>query len=120
MGWDHALFVLPNQQMQTLKHFECPLCYEVVKNAVGCACGHTFCNDCLKLALNSTRAQLVRVRDDDDPGGFAVVQHISKKEECPVSRKHLTPNMVFPTFAVRKLVGSAKISCPFLFSTTIF
>lgn len=67
MGWDDALFMLPNQQMQTLKHFECPLCYEVVKNAVGCACGHTFCKDSLKLALNSTRVQLVRVRDDDDP-----------------------------------------------------
>lgn len=38
---------------------------------------------------------------------------LESRKECPVTRKPLSLDQISPAFAVRELVGSAKISCPF-------
>ncbi|KAJ8428030.1 hypothetical protein Cgig2_027636 [Carnegiea gigantea] len=57
----------------------CPICMQVIKDAFLTACGHSYCYMC-------------------------VATHLRNRNDCPCCGRYLTPNLIFPNFAVDKLL----------------
>ncbi len=49
-GLDHKIFVSKPKDS-----FDCPLCFNVLKNPHQCPTGHTFCHGCISMALKSNK-----------------------------------------------------------------
>ena len=67
-----------------LKTFECPICLEVFDNPVNDNCGHTFCEECLKLCL-------------------------SNETICPISKKEI--NNFAPNLILKHLFTQITLKC---------
>eukprot|EP00126_Sphaerothecum_destruens_P001765 Sdes_comp15187_c0_seq1m4005 len=59
--------------------FSCPVCMEFIKEAFITKCGHSFCYECIS-------------------------QHLEYRLECPICRKHLKKDHIFPNFLLNKLL----------------
>ncbi|XP_074272000.1 E3 ubiquitin-protein ligase COP1-like isoform X2 [Silene latifolia] len=58
----------------------CPICMQMIKDAFLTACGHSYCYMC-------------------------IVTHLrNNKSDCPCCGRFLTPNLIFPNFALDKLL----------------
>ncbi|XP_057544720.1 E3 ubiquitin-protein ligase COP1-like isoform X2 [Amaranthus tricolor] len=61
------------------KDFLCPICMQIIKDAFLTACGHSYCYMC-------------------------IFTHLRNKCNCPCCGRFLTPKLIFPNFALDKIL----------------
>ncbi|XP_010686759.2 E3 ubiquitin-protein ligase COP1 isoform X2 [Beta vulgaris subsp. vulgaris] len=61
------------------KDFLCPICMQIIKDAFLTACGHSYCYMC-------------------------IFTHLRNKSDCPCCSRFLTPKLIFPNFALDKIL----------------
>ncbi|GAB4826528.1 coatomer subunit alpha, variant 2 [Ancistrocladus abbreviatus] len=61
------------------KEFQCPICMQIMKDAFLTACGHSYCYMC-------------------------IATHLRNKNDCPRCGRFLSNSLIFPNFALDKLV----------------
>ncbi|KNA04927.1 hypothetical protein SOVF_195150 [Spinacia oleracea] len=61
------------------KDFLCPICMQIIKDAFLTACGHSYCYMC-------------------------IFTHLRNKNDCPCCSRFLTPKLIFPNFALNKIL----------------
>ncbi|KAL9236956.1 hypothetical protein vseg_011560 [Gypsophila vaccaria] len=63
----------------TAAEYNCPICMQMIKDAFLTACGHSYCYICIET-------------------------HLRCKSDCPSCARFLSPHLIFPNFALDKLL----------------
>jgi len=72
---------------------ECPICYGLLKDPVNGRCGHVFCKSCINSYFENRN-----------------------NIQCPICRKMLDKDQIFPNLIARHLIGQCRITCPYAVS----
>ncbi|XP_059140444.1 TNF receptor-associated factor 6-like [Physella acuta] len=84
---DHGYDVLFTSEIES--RFQCPICLLILRNAVQTACGHRFCDACIKKVILSKNSILT----------------------CPVDKTFSKVDEIFPDIATRREILSLPVKC---------
>lgn len=108
MGFPVGLFV----DQEAIRNFQCPLCRDVLQDAVRASCGHSFCQLCIGRAISGTSS----ASSSATAPTLINNNNNNSSNTCPVCQQALTPSgpdarQLVEDFEARESIAKLVVRC---------